>query len=199
MTMKKQIMTKTAFATILLIFGIGLASCNKDPQLSPELDSLDKILGNYSGSLSIDGLKSGIDANAEVTLNSDLSVWVHCYGGDIDTTFMLDLFNHGDSIMVCLTGTNFMNEFGHARNHQGGMMTNWGSTGNNSMGGGMMGHNGSTGNTSGWTNHLNEEHQNSNENHFGGFDISNNTFGYSFRNPENIGSFIKFEGTKDSN
>ena len=74
---------------------------------------------------------------------------------------MLEIYNHNDSIKVCLTGNDFENMYGHT------------------LGQGNM--NGNMGNMStDWTKHMNSEHQQGDE-HFGGFNMENHSFGYTFR------------------
>jgi hypothetical protein len=63
------------------------------------------------------------------------------------------------------------------------------------MGGGMMGDitNGETP----WQHHLNDEHQ-SGDDHFGGFDMTNHTFGYSFQMMNGNNQYmLNFQGTKN--
>lgn len=170
----------------MMLFALLIVSCEKETQTNNDLSYGEQIAGTYTGTFSVDGLKSGIDAHAEIQLNSDSSIWVHCYGGEIDTTFMLQIFEHNDSIMVCLTGDDFFNEYGHMSGH------------NNNMGSGMMGGSGHMGSGSTeWNHHMDDSHTEGDE-HFGGFDTMNHSFNYSFRDPLNITSLIHFNGIKDS-
>lgn len=199
--MKKLKMNATSLIILMLLSGVLMVSCKKDTQIDDELNYLEEIVGIYSGTFSSDDLKTIITANAEIQMNADSSIWFHCYGGEIDTTFMLDIFDHNDSILVCLTGTEFANEYGHARIRQGSMM-NWSdfNSGGHGMGGNMMGNNTNLSNDStGWYYHMREEHHGENEEHFGGFDMNNHTFGYRFRDPQNLEMFIKFESVKNTN
>jgi hypothetical protein len=147
------------------------------------------IEGTYIGSLSKDGLKnkSGVaigdnSATAVVSRKGDGLVEVHCYGGELDTIFMLNYYEHNDSVMVCLTGDDFENTYGH-------MM------GQGHMDGGMMGD--ISNEETEWMHHINDEHHNGDE-HFGGFDMMNNTFWYRFKMMEG-GSpyYMKFQGEKE--
>ena len=94
---------------------------------------------------------------------------------------MLNYFQDNDSVMVCLTGSDFQHAYGH-------MM------GQGHMGGGMMGdiQNGQTE----WQRHMADEHK-AGDKHYGGFDMMNSSFGYTFHN-YNGGShmIMNFEGTK---
>ena len=140
-----------------------------------------EIEGTYFGTLNFsEPLKSfntSSEGTAIVTVNNDEEIYVHCFGGELDTTFMLNYFEHNDSVLVCLTGEAFEHMYGH-RLGQGHMM------------GGMMGHaaNGETP----WQHHLNDEHREGDE-HLGGFHMDNNTFNYSI---ETHHGFYHFNGTK---
>lgn len=185
--MKTMKTKKTMIGLGMMLIALLIVSCEKETQTDTELSYGEQIAGTYTGTFSIDGLKSGTDAFAEVEMNSDSSIWVHCYGGEIDTTFMLEIFENNDSIMVCLTGDDFFNEYGHMSGHT------------DNMGGGMMGGSGHMGSdSSGWEHHMEDSHTEGDE-HFGGFDTMNHSFNYSFRNPADQNTFIHFEGTKDNN
>lgn len=160
-----------------------LAACNRKE------DASDKSLeGTYIGSLTKNGLKSesavvpdNESATAEVTKTGNGQVEIHCYGDDIDTTFLLNYYDNHDSVMVCLTGNDFENIYGH-------MM------GQGHMAGDMMGDivNGETE----WMHHMNDEHRDGDE-HFGGFDMKNHTFGYRFKMmKEDSTYYLKFQGVK---
>ncbi|NOZ48081.1 MAG: hypothetical protein GXO79_15090 [Chlorobi bacterium] len=171
-----------------LIAVIGFTSCEKSDLLSKK----DSIEGTYVGTITVENsLKSGInnltsdsyDATAEVKDLGNGQAEVHCYGGEMDTTFMLNYYENYDSVMVCLNGEDFENTYGHTMG-QGGMM------GNGNSSGGMMGGNNSG--QTGWMSHMNNEHNNGDE-HFGGFDMTNHSFDYTMQN--NIADY-RFQGTK---
>jgi len=180
--MKKN---RILFGLILSAILLGLASCeNKSSQ------SINDIEGRYVGSFSKStSLKSTLiyssgehDGIAEVTMMGEKQIQVHCYGNEIDTTFMLDYFEHNDSVMVCLTGHDFENTYGHM-------------SGEGHMSGGMMGDI-SSGETE-WMHHMHDEHDEADE-HPGGFDMVHGTFSYSFRMMENLTPYyLKFNGIKD--
>jgi len=163
----------------------GIASCEK----SEETPLDNTIEGTYTGTLTSEGLKSAAgviagstSATADVTKTGDGEIEVHCYSDELDTIFMLDYFDNHDSVMVCLTGDAFEEMYGH-------MM------GEGHMGGGMMGdiNNGETE----WQHHMDDEHQSGDE-HFGGFDMSNHTFGYRFQmTDENSTYMLDFQGSKN--
>jgi hypothetical protein len=88
-------------------------------------------------------------------------IQVNCYAEDFDTTIMLGTYNHNDEVMVCLTGEEFENMYGHmlGQGHMNGNMQNNGTE---------------------WMQHLSNEHQEGDE-HFGGFDMQHHSFNYTFR------------------
>lgn len=172
------------YLKILLLAFVGtfvFGACQKDNQ------SVSKnVEGTYVGNFTTTStLKSATIANGDrmdtaiVKLISNGQVNVHCFGDDLDSTFILNTFHNGDSLMVCLTGSSFEHEYGHMMG-QGGM-----------IGGGMMGNNSTE-----WGQHMNGEHQ-VGDNHFGGFDMQHGTFSYSFKIMEGTSTnYIKFQGTR---
>lgn len=167
------------------MIGVIFVSCSKETQTIDDFDT-DQIVGSYTGTFSIDGLKSGTDAHADVEMNNDSTISVHCYGDEIDISFMLAFFENNDSIMVCLTGDDFFMEYGHQSGHTGNM-------GNNMMGG--SGHMDS--NSTEWEHHMEDSHEDG-DLHFGGFDKTNHSFSCSFRDPSDNNLLIHFNGTKDN-
>jgi hypothetical protein len=143
---------------------IALVACEKEEDYVAEF-----LSGTYEGTLTYDSnLKSTIpftggthSASAEITAINDDLIEVHCYSTVLDTTFMLNIYSHNDSVNVCLTGSDFTNMYGHmlGQGHMGGMMEDIA--------------NGQTN----WMHHMNDEHQTSDE-HFGGFNLDDHSFGY---------------------
>ena len=146
----------------------------------------ESVEGTYIGSFTTAStLKSATTTagnmmdTAIVTLMSNGQINVHCFGDDLDSTFILNTYRNGDSLMVCLDGDDFNNEYGHMMGH--GSM----------MGDGMMGNNSSE-----WGQHMNSEHK-IGDNHFGGFDMQNGTFSYSFKMMDGtMMNYKKFQGTR---
>lgn len=164
-----------AFIATLAIYG-----CNKSDDSTD-----DSVEGTYVGTLTSKGATGNIigssNATADITKTNEGLIQVHCFGTGIDTTFMLNYFPDSDSVMVCLTGSDFQNTYGH-------MM------GQGHMGGGMMGDilKGQTE----WQHHMADEHK-PGDKHYGGFDMMNNSFGYTFHNYNGGNHMImNFEGTK---
>jgi len=173
------------FGLILSTVLLGLVSCETQSS-----QSIGGIEGTYEGSFSKStSLKSALlegngdhDGIAEVTMMGENQIQVHCFGNEIDSTFMLDYFEHNDSVMVCLTGHDFESTYGHM-------------SGEGHMSGGMMGDI-SSGETE-WMHHMNDEHDEADE-HPGGFDMVHGTFSYSFRMMVNLTPYyLKFHGIKD--
>jgi len=170
--MKNTKLILAMIASTLLVF----TACEKSEVL---LDNA--IDGTYIGSItSGNGTKSTAalahgdhDATADITNLGDGQIMVHCYGSELDTTFMLNYYHNNDSVNVCLTGEAFEQMYGHMMG-QGGMM------------------NGSTSGNLEWMNHMNTNHSDGDE-HFGGFDLTKSTFGYTITNE--VGEY-HFQGKK---
>ena len=162
--------------TILFVsLVLTLIACEKSDDLN-----LSDITGTYTGTLTTDvsgkssSLKTANTATAIVSMFGD-KIEVHCVSENFNETIMLEIYNHNDSIKVCLTGSDFETMYGHALGHHGNM-------------------NGNMGNMStDWMQHMNDEHEQGDE-HFGGFNMENNSFGYTFR--MHNGEFY-FQGLKN--
>jgi len=170
---------------ILAIVVIGFTSCEKTDDIE-----VNDIEGVYEGTFSVsNSLKAapfdggdGDHGTAEVSMMGNNQIEVHCFGEEIDTTFMLDYYEFNDSVMVCLIGDDFENMYGHM-------------LGDGHMSGGMMGdvQNGE----SEWMHHMNDEHNEGDE-HFGGFDMGEHTFTYSFYMMDGTTPYyLKFHGIKN--
>jgi hypothetical protein len=158
--MKPQII-KTFMIVISITAVILFLSCEK----SDDLNNND-VTGTYVGTLTSNlanksSETSIIQSATAVVLRFGNQIQVHCYTEDFDTTVMLDIYDHNDEVMVCLTGEEFENMYGHllGQGHMNGNMQNNGTD---------------------WMQHLNNEHQEGDE-HFGGFDMQHHTFNYTFR------------------
>lgn len=160
-------------ALVVMIF----SACDKDNS-STDNDYLSDLIGTYSGEFSNQpGLSSSNKGTADIVLIND-QLQIHCYGEYMDSTFVMDAFENGDSIMICDTGEAFEMQYGHTGN------------GGNHM---MDMHN----NESQWQHHMNDDH-NSGETHYGGFDMNMHTFEYKFRMIDGDSIyFIMFNGSKN--
>ncbi len=165
---------------------IGLTSCQESVDLS-----VSTVDGIYRGSLTYESsLKStsvagtgSSDAIAEVTDLGDGQIEVHCFGDEMDTTFILNSYEHNNMVMVCLDGEAFEQMYGH-------MMGSgqWNNGMNHS--GGMRSSNGSR--NSEWLDHMENDHSEGDE-HFGGFNMTERTFDYTIEAEDGDYHFL---GTK---
>lgn len=157
---------RNVFATVIVI--VFATACEE-----AEDTKMDSIEGSYNGTITIESnLKSNSNiyvlnfpAKADVTMLGNLQIEVYCYGQDLDTTFMLNYFEHHDSVMVCLTGDDFQQMYGHRY-------------GEGHMSGGMM--DDMQNSETEWMHHMNDEHVDGDE-HFGGFDMMQHSFDYTFK------------------
>ncbi len=159
-------------------------SCSKKVPLKKDL--LSQIAGTYKGTLeNSTGLK--YDGTADVSAVNDSVVQIHCYDQNgFDTTFVMEYYGDGDSVMLCNTGEDFFNQYGHEMTGQHHM---WDNTSGNMMGGGM----GSMSNDD-WQQHMSSQHQPGDE-HFGSFDMDNGMFNYLFE-MKNSAQSKSFSGKK---
>lgn len=179
--MKKNVFVAGVALAALMM---GFISCeNSDDPGSKDIEG--EYVGSFSISNSLKSSQASVVENdhgtAVVSKVSDSQIEVHCFGNEIDTTFMLDYYEHNDSVMVCLTGLEFEHHYGHM-------------LGQGHMGGGMMGdmRDGETQ----WMHHLDDEHDSSDE-HFGGFNLQDGSFSYSFQMmDESTPYYLKFHGVK---
>lgn len=157
-------------AILVVAISILFTGCNDNEDLM-----YNDVVGVYEGTLTTNvssksiSAKTNSNATAVVTMVGD-QIEVHCYNEDFDTTIMLNLFEEGNMINTCLTDSDFENMYGHMQQDQGHM----------------------NGNGSEWMQHLKNEHQDNDE-HFGGFNMNNHSFDYTFK-MEN-GEF-HFQGTR---
>ena len=159
---------------ILISITMIIFSCENSDDLN-----YNDVSGTYTGTLTSD--LSSRSSNTEsikpatvVVLRFGNQIQVHCYAEDFDTTIMLGTYDHNEEVMVCLTGEEFENMYGHmlGQVNMNGQMQNNGTE---------------------WMQHLSNEHQEGDE-HFGGFDMQHHTFNYTFR--MNNGDFY-FQGIRN--
>jgi len=181
--------TRKLVLGIMVLFILGLVSCEKETQ-----ESNNAIEGTYIGKLSTSNtLKSVLgdsideDATAVITMMDSSLIHLHCYGSQFDTTIQLNAYHYNDSIMVCLTDSNFVHTYGHMMGHGNGMMGN---------GMGMGGNHMAIDTTTAWGNHLWHDHK-SGDMHFGGFSMMDKSFNYAFKMMDGHSIYyLHFKGTK---
>ncbi len=154
-------------AMLAVISAVIFTACE-----TTEEATVESIEGTYMGTFTReDGLKhltqneQNTNATAEVQQTENGVIEVRFQGHMLDTTMMLNYYDHHDSVMVCLRGDAFENMYGHM-------------LGEGHMSGDMMGHM-NDGETE-WMHHMNDEHHQDDE-HFGGFDMNRHSFGFQFR------------------
>ncbi len=178
--MKKMRLIAMAAGVALLT----VTACEKSDN-----DSRDSIEGIYAGTLDTENKSGSVsnssgdenDATAEVAVTSDDQIEVHWYSQHMDTTIMFNHYNHNDSVLVCFTGEDFENMYGHM-------------PGEGHMSGGHMSdmHDGETE----WMHHMADEHDEGDE-HFGGFDMQHHTFSYHFEMMDGDTPYtLTFQGEK---
>lgn len=143
----------------IAVIGILLmyTSCKKDDPQSKDLTI--NIVGTYTGTLNGTGLKNTVDASSVISRIDNALIHIHCYSTVLDTTFSMELFEYGDSLMVCNIGNDFTMHYGHERMNGHHMMDD------------SEAHS--------WMHHLDENHQ-AGDYHFGGFNIIAHSFNYRF-------------------
>ena len=166
---------KFTFTGSLVILAILAGSCTKDATRDDKAN-LDRITGTYHGTFMPSNRDVSSPGIAEVLINDNDQILVHCYGDILDTTIIMNAYENGDSIMVCDTSEDFDNDEGHMMN-DGGMMDGY-SDGSE------------------WMQHLGDDHQ-PGDLHFGSFDMPHHSFGYSFRMHDGSGDYeLVFQGTR---
>lgn len=162
-------MRRNRMLYMLVVLSIFIATgCEKTDNASKN-----EIAGTYSGTITKSGLKSATgtisdvaQATAVITKISDSQIDVHCFNDEMDTTFMLNYYDHNDSVMAGLTSDEFENMFGYMPDMgdmSGGMM----------MGGSMDG-------MTDWEQHMASD-STADQELVGGFDMMSHTFGYHFQ------------------
>lgn len=172
--MKTHLIRKTKTIIAIALVAI-LFACN-----SKEDVTANDVSGTYEGTLTAVGLTSRVSSSQAILpatviiTNIGEEIEVHCVADNFDETIMLDTYENGDEIMVCYTGADFENMYGHM-------------LGESHMGDNMQGNN------TEWMQHLNNDHQQGDE-HFGNFNMHDHSFNFLFKT--NNGDF-QFQGIKN--
>jgi hypothetical protein len=165
--------TKTILTLAVVVL---LISCNTKDDIT-----INDVSGTYVGTLTTVGLTSRISNSEAITpatvtiSNIGDEIEVHCVADNFDVTVMLDTYVNGDETMVCYTGTDFENMYGHMLGE------------GNIMGGNMQG------NGNEWMQHLNNDHEQDDE-HYGEFNMQDHSFNFMFKTSN--GDF-QFQGIKN--
>jgi len=198
-SVKLIIKQKIYFAIVLIASAVIISACNKDEtkDVDPVNESLaSNVEGTFTGTLKNTNTNQSRPATLTVTVLNDSVVTMHCIADNFDSSTTVRLYQNYDSIMVCYTGQNFYNQYGHNLNNNdfcnsmpNGWSNDWCNNNNNCWGG--------EDHWNAWTNHLNTQH-NENDPHFGGFNTESMSCYYSFLvNNINTNHSELFEGTKN--
>lgn len=170
---------------------LSFVSCNQESQdLGKTIEG--RYTGKFNSGLSLkSGLANQVDSDgiAVVTMVDTDLIRMHCFGSQFDSTLMLNLYEDDDSIMVCLTDSDFVHTYGHLMGQGQGMMGN----GNGMMGGG----NRMTDTTTAWGKHL-YYHHGDGDLHFGGFNMMGHTvdIAYKMMDGDSV-YYLHFHGVRD--
>lgn len=168
-------MKKIFGIVVISVLVLLIASCNDD-EITEDRSYLNEIEATYTGTLSMDNMKTSYPATANVAITENDQLQIHCYGELMDTTITMNAFQNGDSVMVCNTGQDFYNEYGNMGN------------GHHMMDQHM--------NESEWMHHLEDDHMEGDQ-HYGGFNMQNHSFSYSFKMMDgNTTYMLQFNGMK---
>ncbi len=165
--------------TVKIILGLAAAaiivSCSmNDEIIQSNLSS--EIAGIYKGALTSSISQIANPATAEIISINNYTIQVHCYNTDVDTTFSVELYPDGNMMRVCSTDSDFKNEYGHSMSADHHMM-------------------GNSGSWTSWSQHMSNEH-NTNDKHYGYFDMNAATFQYAFDGNSFGGNPQQFMGKK---
>lgn len=162
----------------LFIISMFMLSCQENEVLPGTIDPVGSVAGTYKGTITDNSTGQVYEAAADVKKSGDSIVEIHCYSDALDSTFVMEVFENGDNMMLCNVGDDFENQYGHP-----GMKEH-----HNMMGGDSEGRN--------WMHHMEEEHDQDDE-HFGEFDMGDHTFSYDFVMEDNhANATLQFKGIK---
>jgi len=160
----------------MIIISVFMLSCQKEDGTNLVLNLTESVIGSYKGTITDSGSGNVYVATADVIKSDNSIVEVHCYSDVLDSTFVMEVFENGDTIMVCSVGGDFAKLYGHSRMNEHHMMGN--------------------ANGQDWGHHMDEEHDQDDE-HFGGFNMNDLSFYYDFEMEDNHGDFtLEFKGKK---
>ncbi|MBL4747053.1 MAG: hypothetical protein JKY08_11920 [Flavobacteriaceae bacterium] len=180
----KNIQLKFSAVLMLAFLSLLSISCNNDTE-----NSAPTVTGVYKGTIVNQA------ANKSSTIPPEATATVRMHGEQIEVTFtkgdfhhtlLLDIFEDGDFVRPCLTGSDFENTYNHLSSgydFMNGMMTD----AMKELMIDMMG--------SDWSKHLKIDHTDTDD-HYGFFNTSNDQFEYSFMVDQ---MEFHFNGSKKSN
>ncbi len=185
---------------VLILLGVVAAiatSCdNQADLLGNDLNLARSVSGVYDGTLTNSVTGQSRDATLTVTYENDSLVSLNCVADGFDTTMTMRLYQNYDSIMLCSTGDDFYEMYGHQ--YRGDVDFS------HSMDKNSMNHNMNCNCWAGddqwnaWTNHMNTQHD-ADDRHYGGFDTKSHTSNFDFQMNDGQNMwFESFRGVKKS-
>jgi len=171
---------KNVFFLSLIVATVFAVSCKKT-ETNPDTTGLSNLVnGTYTGELKNSQTNLSVPATLNVAALNDSMISMHCIAGSFDTTLHLMLYENQDSIMMCFTGQDFYNEYGHNLDNHNfcnskpeGWHSGWEGEHDHWWGG-------QNNMWNAWNNHMNTQH-NQGDRHYGGVNPNNNTCNYSFK------------------
>ena len=163
---------------VFIIVPLIFVACSKDDDENPDSQKLSQaVTGTYKGSIiSSNDPANPHDAVITVTETDENTVHLNLVSDMLDTSFMLNLYVHGDSVMTCFTEGEFYEHYGHNLDEDHHMMG-----GDDNMN---------------WEHHIDEQHEPGDE-HYGGFNMNHHSFSYRIIPGGQNDTFYQFEGDKE--
>ena len=179
----------------LIAITVFAVSCKKSDNNPGDQTLAGTVTGTYSGQLKNSQTNQTSPATLTVTALNDSVISMQCVADHFDTTVTLMLYENYDSIMLCYTGQDFRNQYGHdLDNHNfcnskpNGWDNGW-----------CEEHNcwGGDDHWNAWTNHLSTQHT-KDDPHYGAFNPGAGSCEYSFPVNTNKSPYIfeTFKGSK---
>lgn len=173
-----------------VLSAIIFTSCKKDNSTVTPTTLANEVAGTYSGTLKNSATNESKPATLSVTRVNDSLVSMHCVAAGFDTTLINLCYQNDNQIMLCYSGQDFFNQYGHNMNNynfcsskQSGWMNNGWMNDSNCWGNDNInwGNKSWAGNDqwNAWINHLNTQH-NQNDMHYGIFNMSGHNCDYTF-------------------
>ena len=115
----KKLSFKIFAITAAFIF---FATCDKNTD-TISTNSLNDLTGTYYGEyVSVSGQSVSKAGTVSVENASGSELSIHCLAEDLDTTYMVNAYDDGDSIMACDTSVDFSDDY-HMSDHDHMMMS----------------------------------------------------------------------------
>ncbi len=178
---------------LVVIFAV---SCKKNDTTPASTQGLSKqVSGTYSGELKNSQTNQTKPATLTVSSLNDSLISLHCISSNFDRTINMMVYSDNDSIMMCFTGQDFYNEYGHNLNNHnfcGSKPEGWHSDWENDHDHWWGGQNNMS---NAWNNHMNTQH-NPGDQHYGWCYPANHSCKYIFKAPNSGTTYFEtFTGT----